>query len=573
MAQTRLGALNVSLDLITLSGLNPRLDMDKDALKELAQSIREVGIIEPLVVRKNGAKGRYELVAGHRRLKAAQMAGLALVPVIVHDIADEQMTEIMVLENLQREDLSPIEEAVAISGLLKAGRSEKDIAKTLGKCEKWVVDRFKLLHLPDGIKTALAEKRMNVSATVPLFQFLPSPGLMNRVSNELMKQAVERDYDGNDAETKINDTLVLETLEKFVNSYSLNLSDLDNDYGWYPHFDGKDCKKCKEPIVHTTRWGEKVKRCLKKTCFQPKISKAKQLLKEEESKPHGEKKKSGKHIRDFPGAFHLDDNADFNTAVCQDCILKTVVKNWSDEDLPICLKPSCAEKMDKAAREILSTQHEEFRKVVEKKFDSFVKDYKPVGLDPSVSMTLLKIFDDDDEEKLPKKPTSDFLEVEAVKRLMKRFVDYRDDGPLREIPLFKDIPWNDEKPTIEPERDLEYKQPNKKEKVGKWRITIENDCLTCAKEFGNGATQITPLESKKEIIAKAVDYIVGQLDEEDSILERRTSIYKESLILDNEIKKFSDITLDFLWQKAMEKINGGMAVDEDDEPEVAGEEA
>jgi len=135
----------------------PRQAMDEAELEHLAASIREHGILQPLVVRPRG--DRYELVAGERRLRAAQAAGLAEVPVVVREVPDEQMLELALVENLQRQDLDPIEKAESFRAYLTStGRTQSAAAERLGLDRSTVANMIRLLDLPEEVQRMVRER-------------------------------------------------------------------------------------------------------------------------------------------------------------------------------------------------------------------------------------------------------------------------------------------------------------------------------------------------------------------------------------------------------------------------------
>ena len=159
-----LGALdemsqNASSDDIVMINLNelrsnpyqPRRTFDEDKLKELAESIKEFGVLEPIIVKKS-IKG-YEIVAGERRCKASRIAGVETIPAIIKDFSDEEMMQIALLENIQREDLSAIEEAEAYDNLVKSlGISQEELARRIGKSRSYITNMIGLLKLPKSVK-------------------------------------------------------------------------------------------------------------------------------------------------------------------------------------------------------------------------------------------------------------------------------------------------------------------------------------------------------------------------------------------------------------------------------------
>ena len=140
----------------------PRLHFDQDALQELADSILEHGVFEPIIVKKS-IKG-YELVAGERRTRASKLAGLETIPAIVKDFNDQQMMEIAILENIQRENLSPIEEAQAYKNFMKKmNMTQEEIAKRFGKSRSHITNLLGLLNLPKDVQTDVTKGKISMS--------------------------------------------------------------------------------------------------------------------------------------------------------------------------------------------------------------------------------------------------------------------------------------------------------------------------------------------------------------------------------------------------------------------------
>jgi len=144
------------IEYLTASADQPRQIFDKDAIEELAASIKARGLLQPILVRPNG-KDSYEIVAGERRWRAAQKAKLHDVPVIIRELTDEAAAEIALIENVQRVDLGPIEEANAYNRLADIyGRTQEEIAKAVGKSRSHVANMMRLLKLPSRAHDALA---------------------------------------------------------------------------------------------------------------------------------------------------------------------------------------------------------------------------------------------------------------------------------------------------------------------------------------------------------------------------------------------------------------------------------
>jgi ParB family chromosome partitioning protein len=148
----------VPLSALRASSVQPRRDFAEEPLDELAASIREKGVLQPLLVRP--IEGGYEVVAGERRMRAARMAGLREIPVIVRELSDQEALETAIVENLQREDLNPVEEARAYQKLLGFGQTQERIAQAVGRSRSAVANSLRLLQLPQAAVAALETGRL-----------------------------------------------------------------------------------------------------------------------------------------------------------------------------------------------------------------------------------------------------------------------------------------------------------------------------------------------------------------------------------------------------------------------------
>ncbi|MEB2283366.1 MAG: hypothetical protein B6D46_06335 [Polyangiaceae bacterium UTPRO1] len=150
----------VALDKIHPNPRQPRVEFEEEALAELAASIKVQGVIQPLLVRPL-SDGDFELVAGERRLRAAERAGLTHVPVYMRELSDEESLELALVENLQRDDLSPLEEATAYQRLMdEFGLTQERVAQRVGKSRPTVANALRLLRLPEAIKQDIARGRL-----------------------------------------------------------------------------------------------------------------------------------------------------------------------------------------------------------------------------------------------------------------------------------------------------------------------------------------------------------------------------------------------------------------------------
>lgn len=155
----KVNQLNVSE--IKANPYQPRKNFDQEALEELAESIKEHGILQPIVVRKSAEK--YEIVVGERRFRAAKLVKLKKVPAIIKELTDQQMMELAILENLQREDLTPIEEAEAYQKLMEAlNLTQEQLAFRLGKSRPHIANHIRLLALPENVRKLISDKELSM---------------------------------------------------------------------------------------------------------------------------------------------------------------------------------------------------------------------------------------------------------------------------------------------------------------------------------------------------------------------------------------------------------------------------
>jgi len=187
------GGVRIPLALIEPSPFQPRRRFDEAALRELAASIRRRGVLQPLLVRPLG--DGYQLVAGERRFRAAQLAGLDEVPAVVRELSDREALEVALVENLQREDLSPVEEAEGYRRLAEMGLSHEAIAARVGRSRSAVSNALRLLQLPPEALQALDDGRITAGHARALLMLPPERrlwGLGEILSRGLTVRQAER---------------------------------------------------------------------------------------------------------------------------------------------------------------------------------------------------------------------------------------------------------------------------------------------------------------------------------------------------------------------------------------------
>ncbi len=181
-------AAHIDLDLLVPNSRQPRTYIDEARLEELAQSIRANGVIQPILVRRAG--DRYEIVAGERRWRAAQRAGLLKVPVTVRDIPDDRLLQVALIENIQRDDLNPIEEAQAFRRLIdELQLSQEDLALAVGKDRATIANYLRLLRLPTEVRADISSGTISMGHARAIVG-LPDDASQRRLAREVVSRGL-----------------------------------------------------------------------------------------------------------------------------------------------------------------------------------------------------------------------------------------------------------------------------------------------------------------------------------------------------------------------------------------------
>ncbi len=181
--------INLPLERVEPNPYQPRRNYDEEALKALSNSIAEHGVLQPLVVRP--VEEGYQLIAGERRLRASQMAGLNSVPVVVRRATDQQALLLALLENLQREDLNPLEEARAFLRLMdEFGLAQEEVGKAVGKDRSTVSNTMRLLKLPVEVQQDLAGGHLSAGHARALLGLVDSPPLLRKARDQVVRQGL-----------------------------------------------------------------------------------------------------------------------------------------------------------------------------------------------------------------------------------------------------------------------------------------------------------------------------------------------------------------------------------------------
>jgi ParB family chromosome partitioning protein len=223
--------VTIKVNKITPNQFQPRQYFDSEALEELAQSIREHGIVQPIAVRKNGED--YELIAGERRLRAAKIVGLTEVPAVILELEDRQMAEVSLIENVQREDLNPIEEALSYHKLINDFKlTQEALAKRVGKSRPYIANLVRLVNLPEEIQQMIRDDELTAGharcllsisdeAKQTVFaQQIILKNLSVRQAEQLVKTMLEKEGEKNKEQVKakgsiVKSPLILELEDQF----------------------------------------------------------------------------------------------------------------------------------------------------------------------------------------------------------------------------------------------------------------------------------------------------------------------------------------------------------------------
>ena len=192
------GVVEVPVEDLDPNPVQPRTHFAAAALEELADSIRESGLVQPILARRM-AGGRYQIIAGERRWRAAKQVGLAAVPVMVRDVPDDRLLEMALVENIQREELSPLEEAHAYQKLLEALRlTQEELAKKLGKDRSTLANSVRLLRLPTEVQSLINDRRLDAGHARPLLA-------LERADDQvaLAREAVQKGLSAREVERRV----------------------------------------------------------------------------------------------------------------------------------------------------------------------------------------------------------------------------------------------------------------------------------------------------------------------------------------------------------------------------------
>ena len=209
--------LTVDLDKLKAREDQPRKNFDDDSLEELANSIKADGVIQPIVVRKVGDK--YEIIAGERRFRASKLAGLEKVPVVVKNVTDRKARELALVENIQRENLNPIEEAISLKTLMEEYKlTQQELSDIIGKSRSYIANNLRLLNLSDYIKEYLIRGELSPSQGRTLLSLETEEERKKYLDKLLVKEVNIRDVEkkAKQSKNKTEDIFIKDICERLT---------------------------------------------------------------------------------------------------------------------------------------------------------------------------------------------------------------------------------------------------------------------------------------------------------------------------------------------------------------------
>jgi len=337
----------IALKDISLSKLNSRRHFNEQKMQELANSIKEKGIIEPVIVRL--VNGKHEIVCGERRFKASQKAGLKNIPAIIRELTDVQVLELQIIENLQRDDLNPIEEAQGFKALLdKCKYTQEALAKKIGKSQGFIAARMALLNIRDDYQK-------------DIISGILSPGHLKYL---MVLTGCDRILDGIRIEMKPYEQISVKefkaAVERVIERRARSLA--------MAEFNTKNCKNCSFRRT-VTRYGYKTIKCFRPECFSKKqraaLKAKKERLKDNVKKGKVIDKSMMKHVESLEQAGIL-----FDKKICKGCVKKKIGyrAGWNGKKvrIEVCTDKECFKKKQEAAKTAQEKKKtEEFKKRVE----------------------------------------------------------------------------------------------------------------------------------------------------------------------------------------------------------------
>jgi len=364
---------DIKLSDIRITAWNPRKNFNEEELAELQASIEQYGILEPLIVRP--ANNSYELVAGERRYRAAANIGVETVPVVIKDLTDAEVHEIMLIENLQRSSLEPLEEAQSLQVILSQGKvTQGELAARLGKTQPWVANRIRLLQAPEELKAFLISREITSKHVIAALPYSSYP-IMKVITAKLQEKLEE---DKHCSVTEFQEIIEDEVTRSYNNDLTLNIDDFPYSYReCEPHADCSKCDGCKHIVAFKNYKDQDQRHCLNSRCWMDLINKA-------QTKYESEHQKSLENMKDLEeidlSILNSDDyqriwDTDFDISVCDSCENRKISLQMH---APTCLDPVCYNKRKSSHSRYLNKLKKEEHERVWKAVDAWIDSKKDI---------------------------------------------------------------------------------------------------------------------------------------------------------------------------------------------------
>lgn len=363
--------MNVPIGWIEPNPRNPRKNFDPVSLQELADSIKSVGIVQPLIVvhiQEKFEQARKEdrlflrLIAGERRWRAAQLAGLEKVPVIIKDLTPEQEAEVMIIENLQRKDLDPIDEARGMQAMIKEyGWTQEQLAEKLGCSQGHIANRLRMLELPEEVLEKISQEIITPAHAKHLVKLVGLPG---EALKEVLQEIEEED---------MTERQLAEYIDDYADDNYNRLFSTDDYTYRNPVFDTAGCSKCQNMLK--AHWGGQLRKfCTDEECWDKKQDEARKAKNAQEAQDKKQETMATDGILDL-GKLGYSNWSSFNQnggspafdySVCEKCENKRKGRWGNGKTEDVCTNPECyRKKAAVATRERNKAIKEAYKKEVQ----------------------------------------------------------------------------------------------------------------------------------------------------------------------------------------------------------------
>jgi ParB family chromosome partitioning protein len=337
---------NIPVEMIVPSPYQRRTQFDEDKLTELANSIKQMGLMQPVTVRERPAGYGYELIAGERRLRASRQAEIETIPAIILQVDDATAAELCITENLQRDNLNAIEEAHSFRALLDLGITEDTLGERLHLSQPYISNRLRLLNLPDQVQQMITDGQLSPSHGKALARFTKYPEICTAIARDVVSRNIA---------SKTLEGLSLQSCIQNINSVSSKLAVEFRSYSEpKTHFNYETvCKGCEHYCANSGGWHSY---CLKPSCHHEKETAWKEQERERVEQIISEQTAGSDQAEEVLNAkkFKYNDYQRLVNGIPDGCASYCVNRRqmtFNGQVEPVCMDPQCYEKLRKAQEE------------------------------------------------------------------------------------------------------------------------------------------------------------------------------------------------------------------------------